>query len=643
MASGGCPSDSGEGPSTSGKAKKRKHEVFFKDEWLSESQFKNWLRKKDSEIAECIWCHCWISVRYQGKDILTHHAKSMQHKEVEKQNILTPLVNKPDSSEVNQVIVAEVVEAYHGVMHHHSYASQGCTNKLLPRMLPDSGIAKKISCGWTKATNIVENILAPKSMELLLEDLDAAYFFSIGCDTSNKGNRKFFPVTVRYFSVTEGIKEGLLGFYNDDEETSEAIVAQLCSMLQDNGLSLDRVSSYVADHAAVNFGKHKSVFQKLKQLNKRLIDVGCKCHVLHNCLKMGKRALSFNVEVFVTQIYSEFSSSARSTDSLRAFFEFVDAEYKDLIQCGPPRWLSLMPAIETVLHCWSALRVYFLSCGEEECEKIVWEGFSPEEESSLPLCYTYFLYNLMALFNPIMKKLENTYVSCTELHRILDDLHEKLKQRRRKQFYGRSATAILVNLSASQRETFQREADQAFSRCIDYLEKWYDFDMSIFKDMALLSLDSPVMWDQLDNLVNALNFDPDIIDTDKIFDDFCIVSKCQEEISSQEQNIDQRWVKMFRRIRGSGDSHLLKLVSFALSVPVSNAYSEKVSSLMMHLWSKERNQLSDSLVKAELQVKLNFRMSCEEFCNFIKSRPELLKAARRQDKYYFPSRKQKAV
>lgn len=40
------------------------------------------------------------------------------------------------------------------------------------------------------------------------------------------------------------------------------------------GLSLDRMSSYIADNGAVNFGKHNSMFQKPKQLHKQLIEVG---------------------------------------------------------------------------------------------------------------------------------------------------------------------------------------------------------------------------------------------------------------------------------------------------------------------------------------------------------------------------------
>ena len=50
-------------------------------------------------------------------------------------------------------------------------------------------------------------------------------------------------------------------FYKDDNETSAAIATHVKDILNENGLSIDNVSGYVADNASVNFGKHNSVYQ----------------------------------------------------------------------------------------------------------------------------------------------------------------------------------------------------------------------------------------------------------------------------------------------------------------------------------------------------------------------------------------------
>ena len=78
---------------------------------------------------------------------------------------------------------------------------------------------------------------------------------------------------------------------------------------------------------------------------------------------------------------------------------------------------------------------------------------------------------------------------------------------------------------------------------------------------------------------------------------------------------------------------LLKVVSFVFAVPVSNFYTERVFSHMEDVWSDKRNRMSVGLVKAELQVRLNFKLSCLEFKAFIEGQHGLLKAAKGDAKY----------
>ena len=54
-------------------------------------------------------------------------------------------------------------------MHHHSYASQDCGNKLLSKLCPDSSIASKISCGCTKATSYTVFVFVQKFKFILMK------------------------------------------------------------------------------------------------------------------------------------------------------------------------------------------------------------------------------------------------------------------------------------------------------------------------------------------------------------------------------------------------------------------------------------------------------------------------------------------
>lgn len=74
-------------------------------------------------------------------------------------------------------------------------------------------------------------------------------------------------------------------------------------------------------------------------------------------------------------------------------------------------------------------------------------------------------------------------------------------------------------------------------------------------------------------------------------------------------------VIFFKKEKAETES--LKVVTFVLSAPVSNAYAESVFNHMEDVWSDKRNRMSEGLGKAELQVRLNFKLSCLEFKAFI--------------------------
>ena len=72
--------------------------------------------------------------------------------------------------------------------------------------------------------------------------------------------------------------------------------------------------------------------------------------------------------------------------------------------------------------------------------------------------------------------------------------------------------------------------------------------------------------------------------------------------------------------------NLKKICSFVFSIPPSNACVERVFSIMGNLWREESNRLLPETVKAELQIKINYNLNCEEFYHSIKQNNKLLAA-----------------
>lgn len=79
---------------------------------------------------------------------------------------------------------------------------------------------------------------------------------------------------------------------------------------------------------------NRSVYHELKQLNDRIIQDGCKYHVIHNYIRNSMKAWSIDAEYLILN-HSEFSSSTMKREFFSLFFDFVKIEYKELLHHVP--------------------------------------------------------------------------------------------------------------------------------------------------------------------------------------------------------------------------------------------------------------------------------------------------------------------
>jgi hypothetical protein len=231
-------------------------------------------------------------------------------------------------------------------------------------------------------------------------------FYSLASDASNRGNKKLFPVAFRYRTPKNGVENKVLDFYDDPVETCAGIANQIKARLTENSLSMENISSYLADNASVHFGKHNSVFQKLQQLNPATQRANCPAHILHNCAKQAADKLDVDMESLVVKIFNHFSSAAKRITELKNVFQFLGEDYEDMLRHVGTRWLTLYPATERLSKCWPAIKSYFLSLGADECPRRIWkylkgcgEGETKGEESSIIPAYCEFIKMRYCLFN----------------------------------------------------------------------------------------------------------------------------------------------------------------------------------------------------------------------------------------------------
>uniref|UniRef100_A0A8C6TRT7 Uncharacterized protein n=1 Tax=Neogobius melanostomus TaxID=47308 RepID=A0A8C6TRT7_9GOBI len=546
------------------------------NDWLKHDKYAMWLRPCPGEpfYASCSLCSAKMMVKYEGKTALDDHAKTNKHQN----RILTSKQSKAISSFMvtknaqDKVTVAELTTIYHGVRHGHSYLSTDCGSKVNAKIFSDSEIATKMSCGRTKSEALVENVLAPFSQERLSAELKKAHYFAICSDASNSGHTKVFPYTVQYFSASDGVKYGLLDFYKDSDESSYAIFQQIVSITETNGLSVNQISAYGADNASVNYGRHNSVFQKLKEANPLIMKGNCKCHLIHNTVKTANRVFSASgcdMEAFVLKVYSEFSCSAKKVERLKEFCEFTNTKYKEILRHVPTRWLSLLPAIQRILECWPALKSYFVSQGKEDCPSIIWTfvcGATDGEDvhCTLAECVLAFMHNVMQEFDSSIRVLESDSATVVDVQTVMNRLRNQLISRRTDKFYGSKAKQTLRNLLTNQQEHFRSQADRFFDKAVLYLEDRFDFSDEFLAHIGCLSLNEAPQWPEIELLVEKLALD---VNEDGLYSDVVTLNEVFHTLPT-DLTPDKKWAHFFTK--ATDTSELFKIVAFVFSIPVSN-------------------------------------------------------------------------
>ena len=411
---------------------------------------------------------------------------------------------------------------------------------------------------------------------------------------------KCFPILLQYFRYDEGVQHVLLDFYDDSDESSEAISKQLVTKLEKHGLSLQNVSAYTADNASVNYGKHNSVFRRLKNANPSIIPANCLAHVLHNASRHASLKLKVDVENTVMKIFSHFSVSAKRTAVLQDFCEFVDSDRCNLLRHVITRWLSLLPAIERVISFWSALKSYFQSLGEDNCPNALWQCFGNDQAIEVHEIYFLFLSHALKIFADAIRTLESKSFSVTTVHAALSDLKAKIERRIADSYFGFATVSKLEQLHPDLNRKCTSDFVEFYKRALKYVSERYDFsEQSFHARIAKLSLESGLSFSEFSSAVKHCNLEN--INMDELYEEFAIIEKAVKSFDFESISVQDRYIRLFE-VAAASLKNLMKVSSFIFSIPCSNAHTERVFSLMNTAWRDERNRMKVATVKAELQV-----------------------------------------
>jgi hypothetical protein len=236
----------------------------------------------------------------------------------------------------------------------------------------------------------------------------------------------------------------------------------------------------------------------------------------------------------------------------------------------------------------------------------------------------------MNIFMPSLNILQDNKTQCTQIFAELSIFRNKLKSRIEHKYFGTNISQSLSNLGIDERKNFEKVTLNCYERSLKYLEKWFAFENNIFQKLDVLNLNYESIFD----IVDTLNIN---LDKDMLFDEIILLNEFLEkkEFISSLDHIE-KWIQFINICKAPNIEIILEIV---FSIYSSNAYIERVFSIMNNICSDDRSKLLTPNLKAELCVKINYNFKCSQFYDYIKNNDKLLNACKSNSKYTFKLKK----
>lgn len=320
--------------------------------------------KSESDVL-CRKCKASFSIASGGNADIVRHEKTAKHIAALNAASSSRAVTSYFASTLDlQTAAQEGTWAFHIISANQSFASSDCATQIFQKCFD----LKKFSCSQKKCQTIITNVFAPHVEELTQRDLKQCNFATVYTDASNHGNIKLFPVLVRYFLPTEGVRVKILDINAEGGETSDIITNVVTSAVDKYQLQ-KKVIAFCADNAKANFGGdtrggQNNVYFKLKEISPHLLGINCVAHITHNALKHACKVVPIEIESTVVLIYSHFYIHTVRTETLKEFCAEAEIEYDKLLGYAKTRFLALGPAVKRIVKVFEGLKLYFMSLGK---------------------------------------------------------------------------------------------------------------------------------------------------------------------------------------------------------------------------------------------------------------------------------------
>ncbi len=559
-------------------------------------------------------------------------------------------------------IEAEARWATFVAKHNIAFLASDHATKLFHNMFPDSEIAKKFSCGRTKTTAIIKEALAPHFLKKATNCM--SYPFSLMMDESNDKNNKSCIILVRVFdSDLRDVATRFLDMPVVNIGNARNLFDALKSSLNNNGLDFSKTMAFMSDTTNVLKGNRSGVQKLIKNEHPILYDVGCICHLADLVVKAGMQTLPLNIdELFVDIFYFFHHSSKRKQLYADLWCSLFTTEPEVILKHCTTRWLSLLRCVNRYISQLEGLKSFFRS-SDEGSSKVAHILKRLENPMLKPLLFfLQYILPSMDKFNRVFQKsTENTtcelYTEICRLTRLYaasllkpetilsvgNNLHQLCLDRQgqldnENLGIGTETWKVLAELEeVHDMRPFFNAVREFYVTSIQKMKQKFPFHDSLLKDLGVLQPEKTASYSVSTVLGLAKRFPQlglsEAASLDQLREEFMDFQLSPANLPSpsvykaadctERPRVGSFWsaVERIRTLDGkSRFSKLCMLMYGLLSIPCSNADSERGFSMLRKIHTDQRSNLDQSTVIALMTIKYN----CDDCCHDMTIDKELL-------------------
>lgn len=378
------------------------------------------------------FCKCCREDYRGGITEITRHEQSKKHeatlKSLKTQRSVSSFFSVNSSIHENQVQAGELRIAAFIAEHNLPIVLADHVPQLIQSICPDSKIAKSISCGKTKCTGIIKNVLGNHKFNEVINLLKVQKFSLLVDESTDKGATKHLALVVRLLqnNLTVDLFLTLIPIV---DASSQHLYQAIKQFFHDHNIPyLKNMIGFAADGANVMMGGNQSVAKLIIDEIPQIFILKCSCHSFALCASYACKKLPESVENLVKEIYKYFKYSTKKAGHFKEFQAFCNNKPHKMLQPSQTRWLSLVAVVKRVLEQWDALKLFFQNEVLEDSRNELANLIHEKMQNIFCKLYLQFLDYILPYITNLNKEMQSEKPKICKLYNSIETVYKVILQ-----------------------------------------------------------------------------------------------------------------------------------------------------------------------------------------------------------------------